>query len=171
MDLKPSNILVNKDCSLKICDFGLARVLAKDDEDTADRTDYVVTRWYRAPEVVLLASEYTMSIDVWAVGCILPELIKRQPMFNGTDHLDQIKKIVAVLGTPAEEDLHWLPENGTARSFLKKCPPCPKANWAKILPDASENALEVITSMLRFDPAARLSVQDALRLRYFENLF
>lgn len=81
-DLKPSNILVNKNCDLKICDFGLARGFGQGEEDPA-LTDYVVTRWYRAPEVVLLASEYTKSIDVWSVGCILCELVGRKPIFTG----------------------------------------------------------------------------------------
>jgi len=170
-DLKPSNLLVNKNCDLKICDFGLARVLSSDEEDKHGRTDYVVTRWYRAPEVVLLASEYTKSIDVWAVGCILCELVQRKPIFAGKDHLDQIKKIIAVIGTPSEEDLHWLPQNGSARAFLKKCPPAPKASWANVLPQASTVTIEVIERMLKFDPSVRISVNDALRLKYFENLF
>jgi len=170
-DLKPSNLLVNKNCDLKICDFGLARVLATEEEDMLGRTDYVVTRWYRAPEVVLLASEYTMSIDVWAVGCILCELIARKPVFAGKDHLDQIRKIISVLGTPMEDELHWLPRNGSARAFLNKCPFAPKAQWETLLPAASPAAVEVITGMLRFDPTIRMAVQDTLRCRYFENLF
>lgn len=170
-DLKPSNLLVNKNCDLKICDFGLARVLTDKEEDSLGRTDYVVTRWYRAPEVVLLASEYTVSIDVWAVGCIVCELVQRKPIFAGKDHLDQIKKIVSVLGTPLEEDLHWLPRHGSARSFLKKCAEAPKASWTKLLPNASAVAIEVIESMLKFDPTVRVTVQAAIRLRYFETLF
>lgn len=170
-DLKPSNLLVNKNCDLKICDFGLARVLTTKGDDQLGRTDYVVTRWYRAPEVVLLASEYTVSIDVWAVGCILCELVNRKPIFAGKDHLDQIKKIVAVLGSPTEEELHWLPRNGSARSFLKKCPVAPKAHWNKLFPTASSSAVEVIEAMLRFDPTTRITVQDAMRFRYFESLF
>mmetsp|Transcript_66225 Transcript_66225/g.115453 ORF Transcript_66225/g.115453 Transcript_66225/m.115453 type:complete len:387 (+) Transcript_66225:208-1368(+) len=170
-DLKPSNLLVNKNCDLKICDFGLARVLSTEDEDTLGRTDYVVTRWYRAPEVVLLASEYTKSIDVWAVGCILCELIQRKPIFAGKDHLDQIKKIIAVIGSPSEEELYWLPKNGSARAFLKKCPPAPKASWSSVFSSASPDDIEVIEAMLRFDPTLRISVQDALRLRYFSTLF
>eukprot|EP00441_Pelagodinium_beii_P034331 CAMPEP_0197627326 /NCGR_PEP_ID=MMETSP1338-20131121/5968_1 /TAXON_ID=43686 ORGANISM="Pelagodinium beii, Strain RCC1491" /NCGR_SAMPLE_ID=MMETSP1338 /ASSEMBLY_ACC=CAM_ASM_000754 /LENGTH=387 /DNA_ID=CAMNT_0043198017 /DNA_START=79 /DNA_END=1242 /DNA_ORIENTATION=+ len=170
-DIKPSNLLVNKNCDLKICDFGLARVLSTESEDTMGRTDYVVTRWYRAPEVVLLASEYTVAIDVWAVGCILCELISRKPVFAGKDHLDQIRKIVSILGTPAEEDIHWLPANGSARSFLKKCVTAPKADWKKLYPSASDNAVEVISKMVTFDPTRRISVVDTLRLKYFENLF
>jgi len=170
-DLKPANLLVNKNCDLKICDFGLARVLTDKEDDSLGRTDYVVTRWYRAPEVVLLASEYTVSIDVWAVGCILCEMINRKPIFAGKDHLDQIKKIVSVLGTPSEDELHWLPRNGSARAFLKKCALAPKASWTKLLPTGSAAAIEVIESMLRFDPSVRMTVQEAMRLRYFESLF
>jgi len=170
-DIKPSNLLVNKNCDLKICDFGLARVLSTESEDTMGRTDYVVTRWYRAPEVVLLASEYTVAIDVWAVGCILCELISRKPVFAGKDHLDQIRKIVSILGTPAEAELHWLPENGSARSFLKKCTSAEKADWKKLYPSASDNAVEVISRMVTFDPTKRISVVDTLRLKYLENLF
>jgi len=170
-DLKPSNLLVNKNCDLKICDFGLARVLNTSEDAPAERTDYVVTRWYRAPEVVLLNSEYTMSIDVWAVGCILCELIARKPVFAGKDHLDQIKKIVSVIGTPTEDELHWLPRSSPARNFLKKCPPAPKASWGRLLPSASSAAVEVIGAMLRFDPTARVNVQDSMRFRYFEHLF
>lgn len=169
-DLKPSNLLVNKNCDLKICDFGLARVLTTEKE-AVGRTDYVVTRWYRAPEVVLLASEYTFSIDVWAVGCILSELITRKPIFPGNDHLDQIIKIVSVLGNPTQEELHWLPRSGPARTFLGKCPEKPKVSWSNLFPNASDSAIEAIETMLRFDPEVRISVQDALRLRYFSNLF
>jgi len=170
-DIKPSNLLVNKNCDLKICDFGLARVLTTGDEGAFGRTDYVVTRWYRAPEVVLLASEYTLSIDVWAVGCIVCELVARKPVFAGKDHLDQIKKIVSGLGTPTEEELHWLPKHGSARAFLRKCPSAPKACWETIYPSASPEALELIAAMLRFDPTARISVQQAMRKKYLEHLF
>merc|ERR1719387_2102771 len=168
-DLKPSNILVNKNCDLKICDFGLARGLGVDEED-ATLTDYVVTRWYRAPEVVLLASEYTKSIDVWSVGCILCELIGRKPIFTGKDHLDQIKKILSVLGTPSEDDLKWLPARSPARAFIKKVPVSTKQDWKTIYPKASDSACEAIDKMLTFDPTVRLEVNTCLRLTYFESL-
>mmetsp|Transcript_32453 Transcript_32453/g.74161 ORF Transcript_32453/g.74161 Transcript_32453/m.74161 type:complete len:400 (-) Transcript_32453:179-1378(-) len=169
-DLKPSNLLVNKNCDLKICDFGLARVLEIQD-GVLSSTDYVVTRWYRAPEVVLLASEYTKSIDIWAVGCILCELIGRRTLFDGRDHLDQIKTIIAILGTPREDELRWLPQNCSARQFLEKCKPASKVKWKEQYPSASDDALQVVEAMLRFDPTARISVQDALRMKYFDQLF
>jgi serine/threonine protein kinase len=79
-DLKPSNLLLNKNCDLKICDLGLARGL---EDSTAALTEYVVTRWYRAPEVILNASEYTSALDVWSLGCVFAELLGRAPLFPG----------------------------------------------------------------------------------------
>eukprot|EP00927_Polykrikos_kofoidii_P079877 TRINITY_DN76707_c0_g1_i1.p1 TRINITY_DN76707_c0_g1~~TRINITY_DN76707_c0_g1_i1.p1 ORF type:complete len:401 (+),score=78.43 TRINITY_DN76707_c0_g1_i1:115-1317(+) len=168
-DIKPSNMLVNKDCSLKICDFGLARVLQNLEKYNTETTDYVVTRWYRAPEVVLAASEYTFAIDMWAIGCILAELITRKALFNGLHHFDQIKKIVTLLGFPAEDDMTWMSQD--ARSFLERCPHNPPVSWDTVLPDASESALEVVAALLRFNPSKRANVQDALRLKYFEAHF
>ena len=81
-DLKPSNLLLNKNCDLKICDFGLARGLDTGDPENI-LTEYVVTRWYRAPEVILNASNYTKAIDIWSLGCILAELLGRTPLFPG----------------------------------------------------------------------------------------
>mmetsp|Transcript_61986 Transcript_61986/g.181720 ORF Transcript_61986/g.181720 Transcript_61986/m.181720 type:complete len:377 (+) Transcript_61986:129-1259(+) len=168
-DLKPSNILVNKNCDLKICDFGLARGFGNH-EDAPTLTDYVVTRWYRAPEVVLLASEYTKSIDIWSVGCILCELIGRKPIFTGKDHLDQIKKIISVIGTPTEEDLEWLPARSPARNFIKKVPPCTKQPWSTIYPKATKAGIEAIEKMLTFNPTKRVDVRNTLTLPYYETL-
>lgn len=168
-DLKPSNILVNKNCDLKICDFGLARGLVSEEDDNT-LTDYVVTRWYRAPEVVLLASEYTKSIDVWSVGCILCELIGRKPIFTGKDHLDQIKKILNIIGTPTEADLTWLPGKSPARAFIRKVPVSTKQDWKTIYPRASDDAVAAINAMLTFDPTVRSDVQQCLNLKYYATL-
>uniref|UniRef100_A0A7S4VRV9 Mitogen-activated protein kinase n=1 Tax=Alexandrium monilatum TaxID=311494 RepID=A0A7S4VRV9_9DINO len=168
-DLKPSNILVNKNCDLKICDFGLARGFGNDEEDPT-LTDYVVTRWYRAPEVVLLASEYTKSIDVWSVGCILCELIGRRPIFTGKDHLDQIKKIFQVIGTPTEDDLGWLPPRSPARGFIKKAAVCTKQPWNTIYPSATPSGIYAIEQMLTFNPERRATVQETLTFKYYETL-
>jgi len=170
-DLKPSNILVNKNCDLKICDFGLARGFHKEGEgEDHNLTDYVVTRWYRAPEVVLLASEYTKAIDMWSVGCILCELIGRKALFTGKDHLDQIRKIVDILGYPAEEEVNWLPKDGPARRFLQKCPQAPGRPWQELYPKANQTSLGLVSLMLRFDPYSRIDVQEALEHSYFEGL-
>jgi tRNA A-37 threonylcarbamoyl transferase component Bud32 len=104
-DLKPSNLLVNSNCDLKICDFGLARGIRRDPNDPIDSgnsgcssttdplllTEYVVTRWYRAPEIMLACHEYSYPIDVWSIGCIFAELILRKPYFPGEDYIDQVR--------------------------------------------------------------------------------
>ncbi|CEM34961.1 unnamed protein product [Vitrella brassicaformis CCMP3155] len=171
-DLKPSNILVNKNCDLKICDLGLARGLAESDSAGADAplTDYVVTRWYRAPEVVLDASNYGRAVDVWAVGCIFCELLGRRALFTGRDHLDQIKQIINILGTPKEEDLQWLPQGGAARRFLTKIPSSKGKRLTEVFPKANPDALDLVSKMLAFDPNKRISVDDALKHKYFEGL-
>ena len=91
-DLRPSNLLLNANCDLKICDFGLARTTS----ETDFMTEYVVTRWYRAPELLLNSSEYTAAIDVWSVGCIFMELMDRKPLFPGRDHVHQLRLLMEV---------------------------------------------------------------------------
>ena len=91
-DLKPSNLLLNANCDLKICDFGLARTTS----ETDFMTEYVVTRWYRAPELLLNCSEYTAAIDIWSVGCIFMEILKREPLFPGRDYVQQLNLITQV---------------------------------------------------------------------------
>jgi tRNA A-37 threonylcarbamoyl transferase component Bud32 len=93
-DLKPSNLLVNANCDLKICDFGLARGILGDHQQRGEPlalTEYVVTRWYRAPEIMLACHEYSKPIDVWSIGCIFAELILRKPYFPGNDYIDQVR--------------------------------------------------------------------------------
>lgn len=94
-DLKPSNLLVNSNCDLKICDFGLARGIDKSHLDgrggTMLLTEYVVTRWYRAPEIMLACHEYSKPVDIWSVGCIFAELLNRKPYFPGDDYIDQVR--------------------------------------------------------------------------------
>uniref|UniRef100_A0A7N4NSV3 mitogen-activated protein kinase n=1 Tax=Sarcophilus harrisii TaxID=9305 RepID=A0A7N4NSV3_SARHA len=96
-DLKPGNLAVNEDCELKILDFGLAR------QADSEMTGYVVTRWYRAPEVILNWMRYTQTVDIWSVGCIMAEMITGKILFKGSDHLDQLMEIMKVTGTPPPE--------------------------------------------------------------------
>ncbi|XP_064417581.1 mitogen-activated protein kinase 11 isoform X4 [Latimeria chalumnae] len=96
-DLKPSNLAVNEDCELRILDFGLAR--QTDDE----MTGYVATRWYRAPEIMLNWMHYNQTVDIWSVGCIMAELLKGKALFPGNDYIDQLKRIMEVVGTPSPD--------------------------------------------------------------------
>uniref|UniRef100_A0A8D0GZR2 Mitogen-activated protein kinase n=1 Tax=Sphenodon punctatus TaxID=8508 RepID=A0A8D0GZR2_SPHPU len=94
-DLKPSNLLINTTCDLKICDFGLARIADPEHDHTGFLTEYVATRWYRAPEIMLNSKGYTKSIDIWSVGCILAEMLSNRPIFPGKHYLDQLNHILA----------------------------------------------------------------------------
>lgn len=108
-DLKPSNLLLNANCDLKLGDFGLARTKS----ETDFMTEYVVTRWYRAPELLLNCSEYTAAIDIWSVGCILGETMTREPLFPGKDYVHQLRLITEVIIIICFESLwchvtvHW----------------------------------------------------------------
>ncbi|MCL4143270.1 UNVERIFIED_CONTAM: hypothetical protein GTU68_036683 [Idotea baltica] len=104
-DLKPSNLLLNTTCDLKICDFGLARVADPEHDHTGFLTEYVATRWYRAPEIMLNSKGYTKSIDIWSVGCILAEMLSNRPLFPGKHYLDQLNHILGILGSPCQNDL------------------------------------------------------------------
>jgi len=129
-----------------------------------------VTRWYRAPEVTLLASESSKSIDVWSVGCIFCELVGRKPLFQGKDHVDQIKNIIRVTGTPTEADIDWLPARCPARSFIERIPLCQKQAWSSMHPKATPAGIEAMEQMLTFHPGRRATAQDAISLPCYDSL-
>lgn len=101
-DLKPSNILLNSECLVKVADFGLARsVSAQEEGNNPVLTDYVATRWYRAPEILLGSTKYTKAVDMWSLGCILGELLAGKPIFPGTSTLNQLDRVIEVTGRPS----------------------------------------------------------------------
>jgi mitogen-activated protein kinase 1/3 len=114
-DIKPSNVLINEDCIIKLCDFGLSRNLRTG--ETLSLTEYVVTRYYRAPEVMLCSHQYSKSIDIWSIGCTFAELLSRTYLFPGENYLTQIKLIIEALGTPSEEELEFI-TNSHAKNYV-----------------------------------------------------
>ncbi len=105
-DLKPSNLLLNSECHVKVADFGLARSLdTKEPDQTPILTDYVATRWYRAPEILLGSNKYTKGVDMWSLGCILAELLLGKPVFPGTSTLNQLDRVMELIGRPSQDDI------------------------------------------------------------------
>ena len=188
-DLKPANILANKNCDLKICDLGLGRAEVydydekkitkkqkkkpKNDESDSDEdpelTEYVITRWYRAPEVILCPSHYAKAVDIWSVGCIFAELLGRQPLFPGDHYLDQIQKIIAVTGTPKMEELEFI-QKKEAKEFFLKLVKRTKLTWTSLFPNANPIALDLLEKMLTFNPKKRYTVDQCISHPYFEGL-
>jgi len=166
-DLKPENILINgADCNVKITDFGLARGVCKD-ENIEKPTEYVVTRWYRSPEVMCSAGFYDESVDIWSLGCIFAELILRRPLFPGQNYLDQLKIIFEVMGTP--KDLTWI-KTPEARRWVQKLSKHDGKPLNEVFPKASEGALKLLSVMLTMDPNHRHSALQCLRHPYLKEL-
>jgi len=170
-DLKPRNLLVNSNCDLKICDFGLARVNFSDKEfRTCPMTEYVCTRWYRAPEVLCSWTDYTSAIDIWSIGCIFAEMLVRKPLFPGHNTQHQLQLIVSLLGTPRTEELSKIP-NDKCRKFIESLPACHGRALADVFREASPAALDFLDKTLKFDPDKRVSVEQALKHPYLAQLY
>lgn len=164
-DITPANILVNSNCDLKLCDFGLA----KEDDEHEHMTDYVTMRWYRAPELVMEDRSYNAKIDVWGIGCILGELLGSRPLFQGKDRVNQLDKIVEVIGTPPEAEITSV-GSAAAQKYLKKKSHYPAFDWKKKYPHASREALDLLQRMLVFNPSKRISVLESMRHPFLKNL-
>ncbi|NWR81801.1 MK07 kinase, partial [Centropus unirufus] len=162
-DLKPSNLLVNENCELKIGDFGMARGLGADPRHAkAFLTEYVATRWYRAPELLLSLHRYTRAIDIWSVGCIFAEMLARRQLFPGRNYVHQLQLIMAVLGTPPPSVMAAIGAE-RVRAYVQSLPPRPPVPWEELFGGADPSALALLGRMLRFDPRERLGVAEALR--------
>lgn len=168
-DIKPENLLINTDeKSLKLCDFGFARLLPQQRNEKL--TDYVATRWYRAPELVLSSTEYGRAVDIWAIGCILGELTDGQPLFPGESELDQLFVIQKVMGPLTPEQMEMFQKN--PRFIGVKFPEMtrPETLEKKYLGKLSKKALSFMKTCLQMDPAQRITASEALQHPYFDGL-
>lgn len=160
--MKPENLLCMGPELVKIADFGLAREI----RSQPPYTDYVSTRWYRAPEVLLKSNSYSSPIDIWAVGCIMAELYTLRPLFPGNSEVDEIFKICQVLGTVKKSD--WPEGYNLAASKNFRFPQCVPTSLRALIPNASLHALGLLRDMLQWDPQKRPTAVQALRYPYFQ---
>ncbi|KAI0319851.1 Pkinase-domain-containing protein [Amylostereum chailletii] len=170
-DLKPSNLLLNANCDLKLCDFGLARSARPPpnvDDSSNFLTEYVATRWYRAPEVMLTFKEYTRAIDIWSVGCVLAEMLSGKPLFPGRDYHSQLSIILDILGTPSLDDFYAITSQ-RSREYLRALPFRKKKPFSQLFPEANPMAIDFMERCLTFSPKKRIDVSEALRHPYLES--
>ncbi|PRQ52070.1 putative mitogen-activated protein kinase CMGC-MAPK family [Rosa chinensis] len=169
-DLKPKNILANANCKLKICDFGLARVAFNDTPTTIFWTDYVATRWYRAPELCgSFFSKYTPAIDIWSIGCIFAEVLTGKPLFPGKNVVHQLDLMTDLLGTPSLDTISRV-RNDKARRYLTSMRKKQPVSFAQKFPNADPLALRLLQRLLAFDPKDRPTAEEALADPYFKGL-
>ncbi|XP_061910628.1 STKc_p38 domain-containing protein isoform X1 [Entelurus aequoreus] len=177
-DLKPGNLAVNENCELKILDFGLAR------QTESEMTGYVVTRWYRAPEIIFNWMHYSqtgtiimqqqqnnqflvvimtcfVTVDVWSAACILAEMITGQVLFPGHDSIDQLKKILRLTGTP-DSTLVQKMQSKDAQSYVQGLPPQKKKNFKEVFESMEDKAVSLLEGMLLLDPETRLTAEQGL---------
>lgn len=158
-DLKPENLmLTEQDFLLKITDFGIIKDLTQPGANQAPFTEYVSTRWYRAPEIVLKSTKYDTKIDIFAIGCIMAELYLRMPIFPGNSALDQLHKLCSILGTPLREE--W--EEGYKLAELRGIQiPLgqPKRDLKSMMKTASEDAIDLLEKLFLYNPDMRPSCE------------
>eukprot|EP00116_Pleurobrachia_bachei_P005953 sb/3466215/ len=159
-DIKPNNLLIDSNGVLKITDFGLARTFGSPDKNYSH---VVVTRWYRAPELLFGATSYGTGVDIWAVGCVIAELLQKNPFLPGESDLNQLQQIFETLGTPTEEDWPGLTDLPDYIAFK----PCPGIPLGDIFVAADDHTIRILQDMFRFDPNKRINCTQALNSPYF----
>jgi mitogen-activated protein kinase 15 len=173
-DHKPSNILLDSDCLVKICDFGLARSLSQlpvagkgeSDESVPALTEYVATRWYRAPEILLSSPHYTKGVDMWSLGCILAEMLLGKPLFPGDSTFDQIEKIIRVIPTPNKNDIETIGSQ-YAQTVIDRAQRKNKKSLVDIMPNTTPpDGIHLIEQLLVFNPEKRPSASSCLKNSY-----
>lgn len=164
-DLKPQNLLINREGDLKLADFGLARAFGI---PVRSYTHEVVTLWYRAPDVLLGSRKYSTPVDIWSIGCIFAEMVNGTPLFKGTSEETQLDIIFRHLGTPNETNFPGLSELPDWKDNFPIYPP--PAGIHDLVPKLDEAGVDLLTSMLIYDPAQRITAQNARQHRFFDSI-
>ncbi|PAV74686.1 hypothetical protein WR25_19465 [Diploscapter pachys] len=169
-DLKPSNLLVNRDCLLKIADFGMARCVEspepnKEDNKMNTKTAYVITRWYRAPELLFSILDYDTQVDMWSIGCILSEMILRRQLLPGKDTRNQVLLTIYYFGTPDKEMLAKV-SSPTVLNLIQSCGPKVAVPWQAIFPKATKQVIHLVSMLLQLNPRKRATAEQALEHPY-----
>lgn len=162
-DLKPQNLLIDKDGNLKLADFGLARAFGV---PLRAYTHEVVTLWYRAPEILLGGKQYSTGIDIWSVGCIFAEMCNRKPLFPGDSEIDEIFRIFKIMGTPNENT--W-PDVIQFPDFKPAFPKWTKKKLSYYISNLNSDGIDLLENMLAYDPCNRISAKRALKHPYFKD--
>ncbi|KAI8089970.1 kinase-like domain-containing protein [Halteromyces radiatus] len=163
-DIKPQNLLINPNTGvLKLCDFGSAKPLVPEEPNVA----YICSRYYRAPELIFGATQYTTAIDIWSAGCVMGELMSSRPLFPGKSSLDQLVEIIKVLGTPTKQQLTKM----NSKYPAQKLPQVEPKSFSKIFRSStSPEALDLISQLLVYEPDKRITAIEALAHPYFDEL-
>ena len=167
-DLKPSNMLINSDCTMKLADFGLARSVAQDDLGVPPIvSDYIATRWYRAPEILLGSQVYTKAVDLWSSGCILGEILIEQVMFPGKSSLNQMELIIELLGRPSKIDLEKM-EVSYGNNLVDNLKSKKNKSITYLFNNCDPEAVDLLRKLLVYNPKKRITVEKALKHSYFK---
>ncbi len=165
-DLKPQNLLINREGDLKLADFGLARAFGI---PVRSYTHEVVTLWYRAPDVLLGSRKYSTPVDVWSIGCIFAEMVNGTPLFKGTSEDTQLDTIFRHLGTPNEATFPGISELPDWRDNFPVYP-SPADGLHSLVPKLDADGLSLLQSMLVYDPAQRITAQNARTHKFFTSI-
>lgn len=169
-DQKPSNILLNQECHIKLCDFGLARSLTQEAHESEFSsnpalTEYVATRWYRAPEILLASPKYTKGVDMWSIGCILGEMLLGTPIFPGTSTFNQLERILKYIPQPSKADIDSI-QSHYGPSVIERASSGPKKSLDDLVPHTTKESLDLLRRLLQFNPNKRITAEESLTHPY-----